>query len=308
VSPHAGPRATPLLAPTPRGAGPAWKQARWTIDVGGRPASADELAALTRWTALKLETALERYPFEWAQDRAPRLEAVRALVAVLAGAAPWTQLHISMGGHEAEPRSFDHAAFDAAVAKVALQRFNANAPGPEILVRTGGPRDVQYPWSLRVTDLHLELHGPDTPAARKRMATLFTATRAAHDAAVWSTLGFGHAGRLSAALVKAWTMRSYQDHDRKLLAPPWRLHLGRLWTEVPRARATVETWAEKHGASLDRDGLLVAFDLPESPTDRSAVPAYRAAMTLQRAVAGIVNNAFHDAKERRAMGAPRKPS
>jgi hypothetical protein len=271
----------------------------------GRVAARAEHAALTRWTSLKLECCLERYPVEWLEDRAPRRKAAIALVMQLAKAARWTQMHAKAPSYRvpgAEP--FSAKAFGAWADKIVLMGVR-DYPGPLLLARTGGPDDVQYAWSLMVTPTIVRLFGPDTSAHRKRFDTFFGRVRKAHSAAAWATLGVGHAGELSGEIMHVWRWPYYEPHDLKLLSPPWRTHLGRLWTDVPGVERHLRAWMERHPsiARPDRDGFLVDVRAPARPTERGAARLAHARDigTLQKRVHTEVNDALHDRKVRRQM-------
>jgi hypothetical protein len=215
-------------------------------------------------------------------------------------------MHVTMGSYRTpDARPFARRAYDDALSKVVMQRFNSNQPGPLCAARTGGPADVQYDASLLVHDLWFDLYLRDTPANRKTMNRLFDGLRAEHSGAVWATLGHGHAGLVSASMVGVGTNRLFNQHDEKLLTPPWRSHVGRLWTIVPEVARKAEAFCAKHGkiAEIDKHGLSITLAPSKTPTDRGAarVATQRAFSTLQLACRKLVNTALHDRKHRRAI-------
>jgi hypothetical protein len=284
----------------------------------GETVPSKALAEIARWTSLKLSVALERYPFEWAEDRAPRVPAARALTALLARAAPWTFTHAptrtSWRGSPARAKRFSRAELEAFTKRVVLQRFNANVPAPRLLVRTGEELDLQYEWSFEVTDLGLALFAHDTPGNRAKLEKLFEAVRRNHQGPVKATLGHGYAGADSTLLAGVryqWGPYSaFAQHEQKQLAPPWRAHIGRLWIDVPAASAKAAAFASARGklAELDAHGLHVAGPAPRSATDRPAalVSIAKGFMTLQNAIGKLVSTALHDTKQRKELGAARK--
>lgn len=279
----------------------------------GTPANPKEVPELVRWTGLKLHVAFERYPFEWAEDRAPRVPAVRALTAAIARAAPWKFMHALGGsswrGTPSKPKRFSQADLDAYTKKVVLQRFNANVPSPRLLVRVGGELDVQYAWSLDVTDLGLTLFAHDTEKNRRKMEKLWALVRRSHSAAVWATLGHGYAGASSSLLAGIrypWgPWNAFSTHEQKQLAPPWRYHVGRLWLDVPAAETKATAFAKTHGkiARIDAHGLEVEATPPRSATDHPAplIAASKAFSKTKLALGKIVNSALHDRQQRKEI-------
>jgi hypothetical protein len=250
---------------------------------------------------------LERYPFEWAQDREPRVGAAQKLAAALGTAASWKVAHTDLGkriaGTLPKPARFAKGDFDAFVKKVVLQRFNANKPGPSLLIRTGGELDVQYAWSYRLHDNWLELFAHDTPANRARMESFFDQVRRAHEAAPWATLGHGYAGAMS------WTTAglgwaNFQKHELAQLAAPWRLHIGRLWTDVPEAGEKADALAKKSPdlVRVDEHGVEISAQAPTAATDRAPTHAAgKTFLTLKNALGKIVNTVLHDKKRRKEI-------
>jgi hypothetical protein len=258
-----------------------------------------------------MEIGLERYPFEWAEDREPRLDAVRNLVSNLAKAARWTGLQIAVSRYRFPPlQPFSRKAFDDAVKKVALQRFNANVPAPVIAVRTGRLEELQYPWSLAVCSCHLFVFAHDTTKNRLAMNRLFGMARKARDAAVYATLSHGYAGVSSwdaVGLKFPWGPRpAFFDHDKAQLTPPWRAHLGRAWLDVPGAMRFVDAYVGKQrNAVVDPDGLLLDATPARVATDRSSArrAAWRAFSTLHKRVAQVANDVYHDRQGRKQLRA-----
>jgi hypothetical protein len=269
----------------------------------------NDLPSLARWTSLKMTIGLERYPFEWAEDRERRVGAVRELVTKLAAAAKWTVLQVAIAARTLPPKKpFAKKAFDDAVKKVALQRFNSNAPMPIVLARTGRDEDLQYAWSFAVCDCHLYMFAHDTAKNRATMDKLFSIARRAHDAAVWATISHGYAGSFSSAafdLGTKWGLRpAFHDHDEAQLTPPWRAHIGRAWLDVPGTERFMMGFAKKQRrATIDRDGLLLDVSPPREATDRGAarLSTWRTFTTMQKHVARVANNVFHDPQMRKAM-------
>lgn len=305
------PKPKPPLARTPtfRTSGHATE----VLLANGQVAAPASVPEITRWTSLALHVALERYPFEWAEDRAPRVAAARALATSLAGAAKWTFAHSASTsrweGAARKPSRFSQRELDAFLKKTVLQRFNANTPSPRLLLRTGGAHDVQYEWSLEITDLGLELLAHDTPKNRAALEKLFAGVRRAHQAAPWATLGHGYAGAASTLIAGVrypWGPHSaFRQHAEKQLAPPWRGHIGPLWLAVPAvyAKAAALARAKPAIATLDEDGLLVASKPPRAATDRpAALSASAKAFTASRNAMGkMVNSALHARKLRPAI-------
>ena len=315
----AGPAPLPPLERTP-----TFRFSGETTEVvmpDGRVANPKELPQIARWTSLKLSVYVERYPFEWAEDRAPRVPAVRELAAALGRAAPWTFAHASMktsrwGGTAVRARPFSKRDFEAFTKKVVLQRFNANVPAPSMVVRTGKELDVQYDSSLQLSDLALTLYAWDTPKNRLKMEKIFDLARRSHAGAVLATLGHGYAGAQSTLLAGVryqWGPASaFYNHEQKQLCPPWCWHIGRLWMDIPAAAAKAAAFAKVHGkhAHVDGHGLVMVVPAPKSATDRPAalIGAARKFSTVQKALSKIVNDALHDRKQRKELlGQKRKP-
>jgi hypothetical protein len=211
--------------------------------------------------------------------------------------------------HRAPPtRPFLSSWFDEAVRKIALQRFNSNQPSPLIFVRTGGPDDLQYEWSMTITDLLVIVYAHDTKKNRAAMNRLFSTVRRSHDGAVCASLGYGLAGVASSARlglgIKWGVKAAFFDHDTALLAPPWRCHIGQKWLDVEGAAKVMQRLAvRQEGAKLDRDGFLFEQAPARSPTERSPEQrtAHRAFSIARKRAAGTVNRAYHDPKWRKTM-------
>ncbi|MEJ7733016.1 MAG: hypothetical protein WKG00_27940 [Polyangiaceae bacterium] len=303
------------LPPLPRT--PTFRFSGKTTEVvmpGGRVANRQDVPSIVRWTSLKLAVHVERYPFEWAEDREPRVPAARALVATLGRAAPWTFAHTSMkatawGGTAVSAKPFSKRDFEAFTRKVTLQRFNANVPAPCMVVRTGKELDVQYEWSLEVSDLTLTLYAWDTPKNRVKMEKIFDVVRRARVGAVFASLGFGYAGAQSTLLAGVryqWGPASaFYRHEQKQLCPPWHRHIGRLWVDIPAAAAKAAAFAKTRGkhAHVDDHGLEMLAPAPRSATDRPAAltGAARKFSSIQNALSKIVSAALHDRKQRQEI-------
>jgi len=294
---------------TTRAVAPLAKSPMWRVDgtaqeivlPDGRVADRKERALLCTWPSLKLFVVVERYPFESPEDRQPRVAAARALVDTLAKAANWKRLESSAGA-----TAFGRSLFSGLAKKVVLQRFNANTPGPKVLARTGGTDDVQYEWSLILTDLCLYLYAHDTPKNRATMGKLFDAVRRSREGAVWATLGHGHAGLFSAERNRSGDMRKLWALDGRLSTGLWRAHIGSTWTVVPSAKTLVERWAAKHEsqATLDSYGLEAHGPVPKSVSEKAPelVALARSFHRLRLAAGKEVNRAFHDKRQRKALG------
>lgn len=288
---------------------------REVVTADGTVVPAKQVPAIARWTSLKLEIAIERYPFEWAQDREPRLPAVRALAKTVAGAARWTFVHGRLGGSGSAPaaKPSSPGVLDDYAKKLLLQRFNASSPAPYALFRTGGANDVQYEWSLQLSDLGISVYAHDTPANRKKLDALFDHARSSHDGCVTATMRFAYAGFVSTELAGVrypWgAAATFWNHEQKQLAPAWRGHIGTLWTVVPEAGKKATAFATKQAlARLDEHGLSIGTAPPRSATDRNAkvLACAKAFTTLNGALRKIVTTALHDTKQRTALGLTRK--
>jgi len=276
----------------------------------GTPVDGRETPAIARWTALKLIVVVERYPFEWAEDRAVHLPAARALAATLAAVARWKFLHLHAGGTSPPAgQPYSKAQLMSELKRVVLQRFDANRPAPLVVARTGHRDDVQYEWSLVASDTYALVYAHDTPANRKKMDALFDACRRSHAGAVVARLGHGFDGVVSSAIAGVrfrWGLAAgFHDHDGKMLTPPWRVHVGRMWIDVPEAgrRAAAIAKAKSSIARVDEHGLLFEMRPPTSATDRSKprLDLWRASAAAEKAIRKMVNDAFHDPKRRREL-------
>jgi hypothetical protein len=308
------------MAKIPAPTSPLAKTPTWELDgkrkgppsivlSNGTVADVADHGALTRWTALKLMVALERYPFEWKEDRAPRVKHAVALARALTKAARFEQLHVSMGrgfgGASPKPQAFSKSTFDSLARKTVLQRFNPNQGAPMVVARTGGPLDVQYEWSLRLGETWLTLHAFDTNENRARMNAMFDVVRRADVATVWATLGNGHGGGMSARIAQSPLERTIEDHDLKLLSAPWKLHIGCAWIDLPGARELAEKVVakQKKVASIDAHGLLFETTPSKSAIEKDAsrVAAHKAWLTFKNVLYKLANQQFHDKKARKIL-------
>jgi hypothetical protein len=253
-----------------------------------RVASRRELGTLLRWTSLELQLDFHLH-VERAIDRGdPRVRGAIAAAKALWKGARWTlggRANLQGYGHEPLVRSLTKASATSFASEARKLLLGWSTEGwPATYARTGAPLDVQYDAEIVVGNTRAQLFLPDSAANRKKLGALFDTLRK-NDAVTCARLGYGFAGLLSARSFRdgtfkqngpfgptQWLIRAFSQHQDRLLAPPWRVHIGPRLLEPERgAERTRKMISARPGRMVwDPRGVLWTGAEAKTPTERKA--------------------------------------